>query len=127
MPPPLSKLIWYYRQNSPFPQEQASWVALKLDELNRLSDVHGGPSARSSPEMPFEMFLDSRHSVILWYASGPKAQCILSPLGKQEQPLMEACTEYEIYFAIIQTLTFIVLHNSWGCHLERFGRFFGVR
>ena len=63
-----------------------------------------------------EMFPDSRHSIVLWNASGPKAQCILSPLGEQDQPLMEAYTEYEIYLTIIHTLTSIVLCNSWGCH-----------
>ena len=36
----------------------------------------------------------------------------LSPIREQDQPLMEACTEYKIYFTIIQTLKSIGLHNS---------------
>ena len=127
MPPSLLKSIWHYRQNSPFPQEQASWVALKFDELNSLSDVYGGPPAKISPEMLLEMFPDSRHSIVWWNTSVPKAQCILSPPAEQDQPLMEACTEYEDSLTIIQTLSSIVLHNSWGWYWEKFGRFFGVR
>ena len=62
------------------------------------------------------------HVIVLWNASRPKAQCILSPLGEQDKPLMEACTEYEISLTIIQTLTSIVLHNSagaWGCNFGK--------
>ena len=112
MPPSLSKPIGHYRQNSPFLQVQTSWVALKFDELNSLSDVYGGPSVRISPTNVLEMYPDSRHSIVLWNKSGPKAQCILSPIAEQDQPLMEACAEYTIYLTIIHTLTSIVLHNS---------------
>ena len=120
--PSLSKPIWHYRQNSPFPQEQAGWVALKFGELNSLSDVYGGPPEfrQNFSRNALEMFPESRHSIVLWNASGPKAQCILSPLWERDQSLMEACTEYEICLTIM-------LHNSWGCHLEKFGRFFGGR
>ena len=39
MPPSLSKPIRHYKQNSPFTQEQASWIVLKFGELKKVTDV----------------------------------------------------------------------------------------
>ena len=52
MPPSLSKPIRHYRQNSPFSQEQASWIILKFSELKSLIEVRRAFRQKFFPKHP---------------------------------------------------------------------------